>query len=52
VIYQISVKDIMFFEEVVIFTLQNVFTLIDKKKIPFNPWFKGLFYLENVVFML
>lgn len=35
----------MFCEEVVIFTPQDVFTLINKKKIPFNPWFNGLFLL-------
>jgi len=33
----------MFCEEVVIFRPRNVFTLIDEKKIPFNPWFNWLF---------
>jgi len=35
----------MFCEEVVIFTPQDVFNLIDKNKIPFNAWFNGLFIL-------
>jgi len=53
VIYQILAKDIMFCEEVVIFTAQDVFALVNKKKIPFKPWFYGfLFYLENAILRL
>jgi len=49
-VYQISAKDFMFCEEVVIFTPQDVFSLIDKKKIPFNSWFNRPFLFGKCVF--